>query len=372
MDDWDEIVRDAGEEHPEDVQERQDSLKESTSAFVTTEPPEKTDDTVDQVTTLADDEEQCRICFSGADDDDEEEKLGRLISPCQCRGTMSKVHINCLNRWRNASAGRKSFYQCDQCGYRYRIQRAKIAGLAENKIALASLAMSFFIVLVMLNGLIGNWLLNKARNQDSILGAVFFEGPHIDDYAYSSFSYRDSYLPLEAVGQAVDLAQKVVSEGLQGFSHNKEGRKRTHHKGERHTKMVRIEYKNADGRTAYRMVKQAKTSKLPGIPKKAMNWLKQAARFVAVGISMTGIGSFFWLILTLPLWPLHPFRNGLFRSLRGTRDARGGLSPMGTVLVVLFVIVGLIKSVHMCWSLANRTAKAILKRAELGILEVNA
>jgi len=44
---------------------------------------------------------------------------------------------------------------------------------------------------------------------------------------------------------------------------------------------------------------------------------------------------------------------------------------MGTVLVVLFVIVGLIKSVHMCWRLANRTAKIILKRAETGILEVN-
>lgn len=38
----------------------------------------------------------------------------------------------------------------------------------------------------------------------------------------------------------------------------------------------------------------------------------------------------------------------------------------------MFVIIGLIKSVHMCWKLANRTAKAILKRAETGILEVGA
>lgn len=45
---------------------------------------------------------------------------------------------------------------------------------------------------------------------------------------------------------------------------------------------------------------------------------------------------------------------------------------MGTVLVILFVIVGLVKSVHMCWRLANRTAKVILQRAETGILEVGA
>lgn len=169
--------------------------------------------------------------------------------------------------------------------------------------ALASLAMSFFFILVMMNGLIGNWLLNKARSEDSILGAVFFEGPHIDDYAYSSFSYRDSYLPLEAVGQAVDLAQKVVTEGLSGSissTTNKKSKKKN--KGEKSNKMIRVEYKDEDGQTAYRMVKQGKKSRLPGIPRKIFSSLKKVASFLAVGISMTGIGSFFWLVLTLPLW----------------------------------------------------------------------
>jgi hypothetical protein len=161
--------------------------------------------------------------------------------------------------------------------------------------------MSFFFILVMMNGLIGNWLLHKARSEDSILGAVFFQGPNLDDYAYSSFSYRDSYLPLEAVGQAVDLAQKVVTEGLSGSNINKK-KKKSKSKGEKSNKMIRVEYKDADGQTAYRMVKQGKTSKLPGISKKVINSLKRIVSFLAVGISMTGIGSFFWLILTLPLW----------------------------------------------------------------------
>lgn len=70
------------------------------------------------------DERMCRICFDG-----EDEELGRLFSPCQCRGTVSRarvggstpsvghradrhsttqsrfVHVACLDRWRTASAG---------------------------------------------------------------------------------------------------------------------------------------------------------------------------------------------------------------------------------------------------------------------------
>lgn len=160
---------------------------------------------------------------------------------------------------------------------------------------MASLAMSFFFVLVLINGFIGNWLLNKARSEDSILGAVFFEGPHIDDYAYSSFSYRDSYLPLEAVGQAVDLAQKVVTEGLSG----QKPRSKRLRKGD--TEMIRVQYTDSAGQTAYRMVRKPKQSRIPGLSK-AYEFAKRAASFLAVGISMTGIGSFFWLILTLPLW----------------------------------------------------------------------
>lgn len=94
------------------------------------------------------DEPVCRICFGTA----EEADLGvgerlrctlcqllmmlcaqRLISPCLCRGTVAKVHVQCLNQWRTVSRGSSSFFQCDQCKYRYRVKRARIAGLAENK-----------------------------------------------------------------------------------------------------------------------------------------------------------------------------------------------------------------------------------------------
>ncbi|KAI8608035.1 hypothetical protein BC830DRAFT_1086506, partial [Chytriomyces sp. MP71] len=45
----------------------------------------------------------CRICFGGEGGDVEgtpEEDLGRLISPCKCKGSMKYVHLNCINEWR--------------------------------------------------------------------------------------------------------------------------------------------------------------------------------------------------------------------------------------------------------------------------------
>ncbi|KAF8499754.1 hypothetical protein F5888DRAFT_108351 [Russula emetica] len=59
---------------------------------------------------------QCRICLDGPDPD-----LGRLIRPCLCSGTVSYVHVACLQRWRNTSATNVSaFFVCSRCHHRYR------------------------------------------------------------------------------------------------------------------------------------------------------------------------------------------------------------------------------------------------------------
>ncbi|BGP36552.1 Vacuolar protein sorting-associated protein 13 [Rhodotorula kratochvilovae] len=55
------------------------------------------------------DDRMCRICFSG----DDEDEMGKLFSPCLCRGTSRHVHTKCLESWRKASANPRAFYQCD-------------------------------------------------------------------------------------------------------------------------------------------------------------------------------------------------------------------------------------------------------------------
>jgi NAD-dependent DNA ligase len=49
---------------------------------------------------------QCKICLGGVE---EESELGRLISPCKCKGTIKYVHIECLNEWRKVPAHSTSF-----------------------------------------------------------------------------------------------------------------------------------------------------------------------------------------------------------------------------------------------------------------------
>ncbi|CAL8143256.1 unnamed protein product [Orchesella dallaii] len=57
-------------------------------------------------------EEACRICH------DNPSKL-ELISPCLCKGSMSKVHRSCLERWLGESAKNT----CEICGYEYNTVR---------------------------------------------------------------------------------------------------------------------------------------------------------------------------------------------------------------------------------------------------------
>lgn len=54
-----------------------------------------------------------------------EDENGRLIRPCLCKGSSKYVHEGCLQAWRHAdpSYGRRNYYQCPTCGFKYRLAR---------------------------------------------------------------------------------------------------------------------------------------------------------------------------------------------------------------------------------------------------------
>ncbi len=56
----------------------------------------------------------CRFCF--ADDAND------LFSPCQCKGTISKIHRNCLNQWLQQNP----ILKCQTCNFNYRVQNETI------------------------------------------------------------------------------------------------------------------------------------------------------------------------------------------------------------------------------------------------------
>lgn len=159
--------------------------------------------------------------------------------------------------------------------------------------ALGVLTIGFFLVLVIINGFIGNWLLQQGSS-DSFVGSVFFS-PAPDPY--TSWPYRESYLPLEAVGQAVEFASKVAEDLTSSSSQSGNEKDKgiisfLHSKG----------YDPEASETSYRMARP-KAGRTRGSRRRRVK--KQVSRFLnhfVLGISMTGIGSFLWLILTLPLW----------------------------------------------------------------------
>lgn len=54
-----------------------------------------------------------------------EDESGRLIRPCMCKGSSKHVHEACLQAWRHAdpSYGRRNYWQCPTCGFKYRLAR---------------------------------------------------------------------------------------------------------------------------------------------------------------------------------------------------------------------------------------------------------
>ncbi|KAI0825022.1 zf-C3HC4-domain-containing protein [Trametes gibbosa] len=102
----------------------------------------------------AEDTKQCRICLDG-----EAPELGRLIRPCLCKGSISYVHVKCLQRWRNTSASRSAFYACPQCGYHYHFARTRVIGIATNPVVVAALSSLLFTILVLMSSFVTTWFI---------------------------------------------------------------------------------------------------------------------------------------------------------------------------------------------------------------------
>ncbi|KIK28398.1 hypothetical protein PISMIDRAFT_90714, partial [Pisolithus microcarpus 441] len=121
----------------------------------------------------------CRICFDG-----EDPTLGRLIKPCLCTGSISYVHVKCLQRWRTQSSGDNAFYRCPQCRFHYRFARTKVVGLATNPrtwyyhcVAVGILSSLLFTILVMCSSFITTYFLSYIEDQSTFGSTYFFISP---------------------------------------------------------------------------------------------------------------------------------------------------------------------------------------------------
>ncbi|KAG0055874.1 hypothetical protein BGZ83_007163 [Gryganskiella cystojenkinii] len=132
--------------------------------------PNAVDTPQDVFNPMTDDERRCRICLEG----DNEPTLGHLISPCHCKGSSRYIHLKCLERWRELSPRKESFYRCDTCHYHYSFSRPWIAKILEHGWFVHTMSVLMLIGLIYSTGWIGHVLQDKGawRWKDK-----FFHGP---------------------------------------------------------------------------------------------------------------------------------------------------------------------------------------------------
>ncbi|KAF4464498.1 RING finger domain [Fusarium albosuccineum] len=89
-----------------------------------------------------------------ASDDPE---LGRLLSPCKCKGSQKYVHEGCLSAWRLANPMEaRNYWQCPTCKFSYRISRLHWSSTLSSKWAQIGLTFVFCILSIFVLGFIAD------------------------------------------------------------------------------------------------------------------------------------------------------------------------------------------------------------------------
>ncbi|RVD82404.1 uncharacterized protein DFL_006830 [Arthrobotrys flagrans] len=106
---------------------------------------------------------QCRICLDQTTEDVDPE-LGRLISPCKCKGSARYVHEECLRAWRLHSANSQSFYKCPTCHFEYRFLRLRIAQAMASTALVGSITALILLITVYILGFVADPIINLYIN----------------------------------------------------------------------------------------------------------------------------------------------------------------------------------------------------------------
>ncbi|KAK0639345.1 hypothetical protein B0T16DRAFT_432214 [Cercophora newfieldiana] len=91
----------------------------------------------------------------------EDPELGRLISPCLCKGSQRYVHEGCLQAWRQASPlSDRNFWRCPTCQFEYRLSRLKYGRWLSSKLLRAFMTLLIFFIAVFLLGFVADPIIN--------------------------------------------------------------------------------------------------------------------------------------------------------------------------------------------------------------------
>ncbi|KAF9125827.1 hypothetical protein BGX30_000273 [Mortierella sp. GBA39] len=251
------------------------------------------------------DERQCRICLGGAD---EEDTLGRLISPCLCKGSMKYVHIECLNAWRTRSPKPESHYKCDTCKYAFSFRRTSFARYLGHPLTVFVLTIAAFVLLVFAAGFAMKLLLYLMMDESQ-------------EFVYPADLSDEE--DLEVMRLREDIVIFKTPESLRA--------------------VFQID----------------KTHMVFG------SFFVSIIGFLQLFVSV-------WMGGGGGIFRIGGFGLGGGGRRRGGRGERQGEAGVGGVLMIVILVFGLFKSVYMTYQFVNKMSRRVLAKAEMMVLEVQA
>jgi len=87
---------------------------------------------------------------------------GRLIRPCKCKGSQKYVHEGCLQAWRHADPayGRRNFWECPTCKFRYRLERMRWSSWITSTLAQVVLTITILFITIFFLGFVADPIIN--------------------------------------------------------------------------------------------------------------------------------------------------------------------------------------------------------------------
>ncbi|TNY20268.1 hypothetical protein DMC30DRAFT_263120 [Rhodotorula diobovata] len=288
------------------------------------------------------DDRVCRICFGGADD---EEELGRLFSPCVCRGTSRHVHTKCLESWRKTAVNPRAFYQCPMCLYQYRFRRTTLARAITSPLTVTFLTSLVFALIVFLSGFLANSLIAAVEARQSLAPSLL-----------NDLFIPDHILAGEGIREAVSFVEHRLEQSRWVAGRD-----------------LALERAAQDDSSSYRFFNPSAARKAKGGPPQKPPFVLTALLHAVKGSALLGIMSTFYAYAAATF--MSPLGRTLFRALRpagGRRRGADRAASMSQLVVLFLIVVGVIKSIRQVYRGVKWLTRVALSRVEDLVIEVNA
>ncbi|KAK4214447.1 hypothetical protein QBC37DRAFT_283736 [Rhypophila decipiens] len=111
----------------------------------------------------------------------EDPELGRLMSPCKCKGSQKYVHEGCLQAWRRAQPlADRNFWKCPTCSFEYRMERLRWSQWLSSRLLRVAITIMILVVTVFVLGFIADPIIKLWLDPFFFVDSVFYDDE--DDY----------------------------------------------------------------------------------------------------------------------------------------------------------------------------------------------